>query len=226
MQQRRAAQTDLISNQLFTNIFDPVGTQPEQLKQEIMISPPYTPFAEHEVRYALGLTKDEYIEAVRTGVLSRSVHFECRVSPTTALHNLVDVVRFDVISGRSLEQAQQPGFTEQCDHWLDELCCLDEDREVLGRAALIGDVQEVMRLVLPGDTAPLNYEAPKTWQGELVVLAIVIVSWCRCYRALNEMLIADDLRHGAHQIERSCWSVQFQSEPSQRRSFTRSAAAL
>lgn len=161
-----------------------------------MISPPYTPFAEHEVRHALGLTRQAYVQAVRSGALARSVHFDCRVSPTTALHSLVDVVRFDAIRGNAPERIPRTGFAKQCDLWLDELCGMD-DWEELGRIAITGDVRKLMRLVLPADTAPVNYASPANWHKELTVLAVVVNSWCRCYRALHEMLVADDVRCNA-----------------------------
>lgn len=196
----RVTRTDRASNQMFTKIIDLPCVHPTKTKQQIMISPPYTPFAEQEVRYALGLTRGEYIVALRSGILGRSVHFENRVSPTTALHNLIDVVRFDVLSKSAPERAQLPEFVEQCDRWLDELCCLDEDCESLSQTTLAGDTQEVIRLVLPQGAAPNDAEAPTTWHGELIVLTLVVASWCRCYRALNDMLVADECRCKTHQI--------------------------
>lgn len=182
---------------LFTKMIDLVGAQSDPVEAKIVISPPYTPFAEHEVRYALGLSRRAYNEAVRTGALARSVHFDCRVSPTTALHSLVDVVRFDAMFGNVVERNETPEFAEQCDSWLDVLCRLDEDCERLGRIAILGGVQEIMRLVLPEGTAPVNWSVPAMWHEELIVLSRIVASWCRCYRALHEMLVADMIRCNA-----------------------------
>lgn len=158
-----------------------------------MISPPYTPFAEHEVRHALGLSRRVYLRAVRSGALARSVHFDCRVSPVTALHSLVDVVRFDVLFRAAPEQAQSLGFATRCDSWLEDLCDAHEDCEALGRTANFGDKREVMALILPECSAPLNYDPSDMWGEEIAVLSLVVDSWCRCYCALHEMLVASDL---------------------------------
>lgn len=162
-----------------------------------MISPPYTPFAEHEVRHALGLSPGAYFEAVRTGALARSIHFDCRIGPTTALHSLVDVVRFDAMYANATERTHNPEFVEQCDWWLDALCNLDEDDEEFGQIAHSGDLQRAMRLVLPEGVTPMSFDGPADWHEELLVVARVINSWCRCYRALYEMLVANEIQFTA-----------------------------
>ena len=162
-----------------------------------MISPAYTPFSEQEVRYTLGLSRRAYLGAVSMGTLARSVHFDCRYSPTTALHSLVDVVRFDVIFGTASDQAVTAGFAKQFDEWLEELCSLDEDCDDLGATAIAGDTKAIMRLVLPEDAVPSAHDSPANWHVELIILSRVIDSWCRCYRALHDLLVADEIRNHA-----------------------------
>lgn len=165
-----------------------------------MISPPYTPFTEHEVCSVLELARSAYSEAVRTGALTRSVHFDCRVSSTTALHSLVDVVRYDSIFRNAATRTHAPGFAEQCDWWLDELCGAHDDCAGFWKIAMTGDVKQVMNVILPESTARARYGTPSIWHEELFVMSHVIASWGRCYRALHKMLVADEIRCGIQEF--------------------------
>lgn len=179
-----------------------------------MISPAYTPFTEYEVRHVLGLPRHAYIGAVLTGALTRSVHFDCRISPTTASHSLVDVVRFDAVFLNAPERTQTLEFAEQCDWWLDQLCDLDQSCEARWWIATMRDAEDVMRLLLPEMTERLSFDTTAAWHEELIVLYLVADSWCRCYRALYDMLVADEIKCNGKSISNTLagWALRTETQ--------------
>lgn len=156
-----------------------------------MISPQCTPFTGNEARFALGISPRVYDEALRSGTLQRSVHFDSRVSDVTALHSLVDVVRFDLLFHNPRRFIDPTEFEKECDLRLDDICSLYEfDCEVV-RLSALGRTYDLMRCVDPILAEHVHEDRTIVWNGELTVLFDVVGSWCRCYRALVMMLNAD-----------------------------------
>lgn len=89
-----------------------------------MISPQYTPFNAAEVAKALGLSNVQYQESLDSGILLRSVRNEYRCSDVTALHSLVDVVRFAAIRSAGWPNLKTSCVIEKIESHLDIICFL------------------------------------------------------------------------------------------------------
>lgn len=156
-----------------------------------MISPQYTPFSEDEVRGALGMMRPVYTRAVGAGKLERSVHFNCRVSKFTGMHSLVDVVRYDVLFRQGWGNHGAIKYAEHCDHWLDELCNVNEEEADFEQLAIEGNQGEILLRLLPESDANVLSGTAAIWSEELAFLIDVVSSWCQCYRLLKEILASD-----------------------------------
>lgn len=156
-----------------------------------MLSPQYTPFSEVEIRRVLRISRSVYVEAVSSGALQRSVHFDGRVSDATSLHSLVDVVRFGMMIRSTSKTSKMTGYEELVDWWLDDLCTLDEENEELAILAADGQVTKIVQLLTLGTATGTNSEMSVAWTDERTVLFDVVDSWCRNYRSLLKMLVDD-----------------------------------
>ena len=174
-----------------------------------MISPQYTPFSEDEARCTLGMPRGGYTQAINAGELQRSVHFDSRISLSTSMHSLVDIVRYDVLVRKGWGNLLAVEISGQCDDWLDALCDLHEERANTVPLIVDGDHAEIMVHLLPEYTSMVPSCASTTWPAALVLLFDVVKSWCYCYRTLSEMLVADGLGFGVADRGRQ------QYEPSQ-----------
>lgn len=146
-----------------------------------MLSPTSTPFNGLEVAGALGLTPLGYRRAVSCGALERSVHFCERVSLATALHSLVDVVRFSVFRGLGWPYSDWRQHTDQIDSCLDAVCWLVESSEDL---TLPGNADELSEHLL-GAIYPYDHD-------ELFWLAPAVAkSWLCSHWRLVDILLAD-----------------------------------
>jgi hypothetical protein len=167
-----------------------------------MFSPIYTPFSREEVRSVLGLSRVGYDRAIYQGKLERSVHFDGRVSFSTSLHSLVDVVSFDVQCSEARRIFSQDEWIELSDYYLSEMCTLDEQCEGFNLAALTGNEAQVLAMLTNGHTSVASYP---TGAAELRVSATFAASWCRYYRALNRLVLEDG--SGSMKVKRATRSM-------------------
>jgi hypothetical protein len=156
-----------------------------------MISPQYTPFTGSEVRKALRIPPLIYADAVRSGRLQRSVHFDDRVSDATALHSLVDVVRFDLFFPSTKGNPGPGEFERVCENYLDDLCSLFGDDREVERLTTEGTSFDLIRYFDPIVGELAGRENTGVWADEATILFDVVESWCQCYRALTVILRAD-----------------------------------
>ena len=158
------------------------------------MSPVYTPFTGPEVCCALRVRSEEYLTAAAIGAIQTSVHFDGRVSKSTALHSLVDVVRFDVVFLKYTLTRLPADLEHLLEIWLDGLCELyEEDEAAALQLILEADHRNLIARLEPGafGTAPHRPEA--TWDTAPTLLFDIVESWCRCFRACLDIL-TDDLR--------------------------------
>lgn len=168
-----------------------------------MISPQYTPFSGSEARLVLGMPRHCYNRAVSVGELQKSVHFDGRISLSTSMHSLVDVVRYDVLFGKGWGNPLPSDHVEQCDEWLDALCDLQEGFAGFERLIAFRDHDAIMLHLLPEDVSTICQNVATTYSTGLTILFDVVSSWSYCSRALSEMLASDRCKLGeAGQRER------------------------
>lgn len=165
-----------------------------------MISPQYTPFSGSEVRLVLGMPRHCYKRAVRIGELQKSVHFEYRISVSTSMHSLVDVVRYDVLFGKGWGNHLPGDHVEQCDGWLDALCDLQEGFAGFEQLIADRDYDAIMFLLLPEDGSTICQNVATTWSTGLTILFDVVSSWSYCSRSLSEMLASDRCKLGEAEL--------------------------
>lgn len=161
-----------------------------------MISPQYTPFSGNEARRVLGMPRHCYNRAVSVGELQQSVHFDGRISVSTSMHSLVDVVRYDVLFGKGWGNHLPSDHAEQCDEWLDALCDLQEGFAGFEHLIADRDHDAIMFHLLAEDVSLVCLNVSTTWSTGLTILFDVVSSWCHCSRALSEMLISDRCKLG------------------------------
>ena len=182
--------------ELFTKTRNPARTSSGHEAQRPMISPQYTPFAGNEARRVLRMPRYGYIRAMREGELQQSVHFDGRISMSTSMHSLVDIVRYDVLFGGGWGTDLPTNHVQQCDEWLDALCDLQEECAGFEQLIAVGDHEAIMLHLLPEDVSMACLGAPTTWSAGLAILFDVVSSWCYCSRALSKILVSDRCRPG------------------------------
>jgi hypothetical protein len=159
-----------------------------------MMSPVYTPFTGAEVCQALHVRSEEYLTAVFLGAIQSTVHFDGRVSQSTALHSLVDVVRFDVVFLKHAMVRLPPDLEELCEMWLDGLCQLcEDDGEVTFQQIFEADHRDLIARLEPDIFGKALTWANASWDTPSTLLFDIVESWCRCFRDCLDVLI-DDLR--------------------------------
>ena len=160
-----------------------------------MIYPQYTPFTEGEVRLALGLPRSTYLEALSSGALLRSVRFDSRTTDATALHSLVDIVRYDAQFGSTLSEASLYDDDDDINWWLDCLCGLCEETDDPSRLFVGKSTESLMDCLVLAKEVPAVSKAPLDWTREWTVLCDVVTSWRRCY-LLFDGILAKELAAG------------------------------
>lgn len=161
-----------------------------------MILPQYTPFSAEEVRFVLGMPRGSYARAVSAGELQRSVHFDERISVSTSMHSLVDIVRFDVLHEKQWGAPPLVDFFVRCDEWLDALCDLHEELADIEELIAGGNDTAIMRHLLPEGRQLTFSPELTTWSADLTILFDAVSSWSYCYRALSDVLIAEGCARG------------------------------
>ncbi len=157
-----------------------------------MMSPVYTPFTGAEVCRALRLRSEEYLSATYVGAIQSSVHYDSRVSRSTALHSLVDVVRFDVVFLKYTMASFPPDLEALCDMWLDGLCELCEENDPADlRLICEAHHRGLMARLEPDIFGRAENQPEAPWNTASTMLFDIVESWCRCFIECLGILIDD-----------------------------------
>lgn len=157
----------------------------------MMISPQYTPFAAFEVRQALGLTHQAYEDAISTGKLNRSVHFDCRVSSATSLHSLLDVVEFEVSSRAARMGFEKVIIDEWLQYCLDTISYFEETLPEKYEVVRSDEFAKLFRKFLGADSGEYILRMDSEAGDVLITIHDVVDVWLYLYQRLKNFLLID-----------------------------------
>lgn len=162
-----------------------------------MLSPQYTPFNGDEVAFVLGLSRSERDFAEHAGVLERNIHFDDRVSKATAMHNLIDVVKFDTVRQLGWPKVDVSALVPEIEFGLDLLC------DFYGDCSGVDASQDQQLLLDMLTEACVGWNQPFedvtfAFSGE--IRRALSSAWANCWRSLSQILHSEAARYAPKSI--------------------------